>query len=324
MIRFSSALLIALLALPAHGQSPRADGVLRVISYNLHQGKGQKDPSIGGGSIRIFGREVRIPRIDLPIARPGEPGKIADALRRFDADVILLQEVNDRAINSLGQDQARTIADDLGMHVAYAVAQKQGIWGVLKAQGNAVLSRYPISDVRELELNAATDDEERRIAVFARIEHPGVPGGVWAVCTHLPSNRRDLRESDAAKLGEEAARLGGAVIVGGDFNATPDATAMERFADAMARGGKSVVDAWTKGEGDGNTSPAPDARNRIDYIWSSAELTPVSASVPRDVNESDHFMVVANLRMHPPIPQLARRAQAGPGASGSLLGIGAE
>lgn len=319
MIRLGS-LLVLMLAVPALARAPRADGALRVITYNIHQAKGQEDMAVGGGSFSVLGREVHVPRITLPVYRPGQLGRIADALRGFDADVILLQEVNDRGLNSLGIDQAKEIGEKLSMHVASAHAHSEG-FGMLKVQGNAVLSRFPISDVRELELNPATGGEERRIAVMVHVDHPGIPGGLWAVCAHLPSSRQDLRESDATRLADAAARQSGAVIVGGDFNAGPDSAAIERFASGMARGGKPVTDAWTKGEGEGRTSAAPEGRQRIDYVWSSAELTPLAASVPRDVNESDHFMVVADLQMHPPLPQVGPRAASG---AVSLLGMGAE
>lgn len=319
MIRLG-AMLLLMFTVPALARAPRADGTLRVITYNLHQAKGQEDMAVGGGSFSVFGHEVRVPRVTVPVYRPGQLGRIASALRGFDADVILLQEVNNRGLNSLGIDQAKELGEKLDMHVASATAQKDG-WGLLKVQGNAVLSRFPISDVRELELNRATSDEERRIAVLAHVDHPGIPGGLWVACAHLPSRRQDLRESDATKLADAASHLPGAVIVGGDFNASPDNLAVERFASGMASGGKPVTDAWTKGEGEGKTSGAPEGRHRIDYVWSSEELTPLAASVPRDINASDHFMVVADLQMHPPLPLMGPRASAG---AVSLLGLGAE
>lgn len=332
MHRFAAlALALALTAVPVLAHPKKPERALRVITYNIHQSKGVRDMQIGGQEIRLpFGIKLRVPKVDLPVARPGQPGKIADSLRPFDADVIVLQEVNDRAINSWGQDQAAKIAGDLGMHHASRVAQGEGIFGSMKRQANAVLSRWPILAVREVELNREQGNEERRNAVLAKIAPPGVPDGIWVACTHLPAGNdgAELRFADVGKLGRLAARLPGRVIIAGDFNAAPSSEAIAAFLAAASSGGKPLTDAWSKSEGPGGTSSAPHGNSRIDYVFSSAELPPLQAFSPRDVLESDHFMVVADLSTVP-VPAAAETpvvagSTAGAPQGASLLGVGSE
>ena len=326
MLRHIAVLVLGALTVQMAAGQTRPAGSMRVLTYNIRQGNGQQQIQLGGWTIPLpFGRKLKVPGTVLPVARPGQIATIADDLKAYDADVIFLQEVNTHSLMSLGRDQAEQIADRMGMHHAYAVAQRDAV--VVKQQGNAILSKHPISDARSVELNPAGDGEERRVAVVAKIDQPGVPGGVYAVCVHIAVHSETMKERDMAALLALITSLPGPVILSGDFNQSPTAAPITQLLANLTAAGHELHDAFKDvGTGDGGTSSAPKGEHRIDYVLTSADLPPVGAYVLRNLNDSDHFAVMADLQMHPPVPELPERrasAAAPTGTSTSLLGVGA-
>jgi endonuclease/exonuclease/phosphatase family metal-dependent hydrolase len=96
---------------------------LRVLSYNIH---------------RAIGLDRRF-----------RPERIATILAHYDADIVLLQEVDVGVPRSRGLDLARELADSLGYPhhaVGLNVKLREGMYG------NATLSRYPIVNERNIDL----------------------------------------------------------------------------------------------------------------------------------------------------------------------------
>jgi len=90
---------------------------MRLLTWNIHKG-------IGG------------------VDRHYAPGRIAEVLRHYDADIVLLQEVDDGVPRSGNDRQAELLAEVLGYpHRAFGpnVRLKAGCYG------NATLSRFPIA-----------------------------------------------------------------------------------------------------------------------------------------------------------------------------------
>jgi len=111
---------------------------LRVVTWNIHKGIGGVD------------RRYRIERILEP-------------LRFYDADLLFLQEVDDGAPRSAFHSQAEMLARALGYrHFCYGpnVTLRRGRYG------NATLSRWPLSQVRNLDLTIGP--KKRRGALHAR------------------------------------------------------------------------------------------------------------------------------------------------------------
>ena len=85
----------------------------------------------------------------------------------------------------------------------------------------------------------------------------------------------------------------GAVIVGGDLNATPDTRAVRRISAALR-------DAWTDaGDGPGPTFPAVAPAARIDYLFVGGQVRVMQARVATGdaSSASDHLPVAADLRL---------------------------
>ena len=111
----------------------------RLLTYNMH---------------RAIGLDRRF-----------RPDRVVKILRDHDADIVLLQEVDEGAPRSREMFLAKEIADELGYpHFAmgHNVSLRKGRYG------NATLSRFPI--VRERNIDLTVDDRKRRGCQHTTIE----------------------------------------------------------------------------------------------------------------------------------------------------------
>ena len=140
---------------PRGGTTP----AIVAVSYNIH---------------RCFGTD-----------RKYWPERIVDVLRSLDADVIALQEVDMRLLAD-HRLQLDFLAAELGMnHVAGAnIQDHRGVFG------NALLTRFPVRQVRLLDLSVRRF--EPRGAIFAHLD-TGRGLDVLAVATHLGLNAAERR-----------------------------------------------------------------------------------------------------------------------------------
>lgn len=234
-----------------------APRVLRVLTYNIHHGEGEDG------------------KLDL--------ARLAGVITASGADLVALQEVDQKTTRTGGVDQAAEIGRLTGLRVAYGKAMDyQG-----GAYGQALLSRWPLEDVTVHALpNPAK--VEPRIAVSATVRPPGSPP-VRFIGTHLDATRDDTaRWQQAARLLELFGADATPTIFAGDFNSRPDTRTMkallEKFADASAAAPAFTI-------------PAKKPASRIDYVL----LRPAgtwrvrsSAVIPEAV-ASDHRPVLVEL-----------------------------
>lgn len=118
---------------------------VRVVSYNIHK-------CIGG------------------VDRRYDPARTVACLEHYQPDVVLLQEVDAGARRSNGDHQATLLAEGLGLtHYAWFpnVAVRGG-----GSYGNAVLSRYPLDEIRNIDLTVAPKKRRSALHVACRIRHP--------------------------------------------------------------------------------------------------------------------------------------------------------
>jgi endonuclease/exonuclease/phosphatase family metal-dependent hydrolase len=112
--------------LQVHSDSRRLKKMqLRLVTYNIHKG-------IGG------------------IDRRYRPERIIETLQHYQPDIVLLQEVDDGVPRSRGDRQVDLFADAMELpHHAYQrnVNLTKGYYG------NAILSRFPLSDVQNIDLS---------------------------------------------------------------------------------------------------------------------------------------------------------------------------
>lgn len=155
---------------------------MRVVTYNLH-------------FARRIERALEVIRTEPELAA---------------ADLISIQEADERAV--------QTLADALGMHAAWypaAVHRRTG-----RPFAPAVLSRWPITAQRQLDLSHPGIHGLRRVAVQARIERPG-GREVECIAVHFGTMREILpgqQEAQAREVLSAVADVPRPLVVAGDLN----------------------------------------------------------------------------------------------------------
>lgn len=249
----------------------RAAEPLRVVVFNIHAGK-----DTGGGD---------------------NLARLADFVRRERPDVLLLQEVDVRTARSGGVDQPAALVAAVGGHVAFGktLDYQGGQYGI------AVWSRFPVghSTLRHLPIDPpqarAGGSTEPRGALIAELDAPG--GRLTVVNTHLDASGDDgYRRQEIATLTavvDSLRRTGhGRVIVGGDFNATPESAVIGQARAASWR------DAWAAcGDGSGGfTFSARRPVKRIDYLWLTGDARCSAARVAPDTLSDHRALLVEGVR----------------------------
>ena len=252
---------------------------------------------------------------------PGRRTALRAGLRALDADVLALQE----AIVDDGYDQA---VDLLGEEYGI-VHQTRGLVGDGRHHGASVASRWPIRAVHEVDLHLTPRTEDYSCGtVIVEVEAPE-PDGRLLVASHGASwpwwaeRERELQALAVVRRVEElVADEPAHVVVGGDFNATPDTSSMQFWTGRRSLDGLSTAyrDAWESMHGDlpGPTvdpdnplapvdKPAPDRGRRIDYLLvrcgdhgptlQVADCRLALADPVDGAQPSDHYGVVADLRV---------------------------
>jgi endonuclease/exonuclease/phosphatase family metal-dependent hydrolase len=163
-----------------------------VVSYNIHRAIG--------------------------VDRRFRPDRIVDIVRHHNADIVLLQEVDDGVPRSRELDLAKELARDAGFEyyaVGHNVTLRKGRYG------NATLSRFPILRERNIDLTIGT--RKRRGCQHTRIQVEAPRGRhrleVFNVHLGLSAREREQQVRVLARSRElNALSHGVACVIGGDFN----------------------------------------------------------------------------------------------------------
>ncbi len=237
---------------PSTPSAPTPGATLRVMNWNLKFGGGRIDFFFDcyGERVLMHEREVR-----------GNLDALAAAIRHFDPDIVLLQEVDVRSKRSAYVDQVRYLLDrtDLSYGVYGSAWRADYIpsdgLGAMDS-GNAILSRWPLRDARIVALPLRTDQGSaeryfylRRNLLVATTDLPvGPPLTVVNVHadaygtdgTKLRHIERFLAELDA--LDDAGARF----VAGGDLNTLPPgSTQLAGFPDTVCTDEDFIADDYT-------------------------------------------------------------------------------
>jgi len=240
---------------------------------------------------------------------------IAATLAQVDADVVALQEVWDNGT----RNEAAELAEGLGFEHAYG--GRLDLDGVLF--GNAVLSRWPITNHERVALPAPPDADESRCVIRADIDGPRGPIQVFSTHLNWRFDQSHIRQDQVATIAgfvhDSPARTYPPVVCG-DFNAVPDSDEIRMMTGRMRTPVDKLVfhDSWEAGgerdKGPGFTwsNDNPYAREdlepnrRIDYVfvgWPKAEgaghvlrSEVVATGAVDGCEPSDHYGVLAELR----------------------------
>jgi endonuclease/exonuclease/phosphatase family metal-dependent hydrolase len=242
---------------------------LRVVTYNVHK-------CIGG------------------VDRRYDPARVVAALALCRPDVVLLQEVDSLVARSNHDRQVDVLADGLGMrHRIYFSNVRLRDGG---DYGNAVLSRFPILDARNIDLTVGP--KKRRGALHAKLR-VRLPSGhlrtLHVYDLHLGLSgierkiqiRRFLDSHPFAALDARAP-----IVLGGDFNDVWGTLGRKLFMPAGFRGATTVLP----------TFPAFAPVRALDalYVRGAVRLVHVAPSEHALARRaSDHLPLVGEVELYP-------------------------
>lgn len=245
-------------------KTPPAPAELKVVSYNIRYRAGddlkelikllKEDPEIGG------------------------------------AHVIGLQEVDRNKRRTGNVNTARQLAEALGMHYAWAAPPNADQDGE-EETGCAILSPFPLTDVRRIVLTHEGPDGRRRVAVGATVQAGAHALRVYSVHAETRMPLAKKVEHWGAVL-EDLRNFPGAagVIVLGDFNTIK---------------GKDVKAARRLFAGEGFSAPHPDGEKtwktfvfklKLDWLWLRG-LEARASGIDKAVGLSDHWPLWATVRL---------------------------
>ncbi len=211
---------------------------------------------------------------------------IAALVKSTGADVVLLQEVDRGTTRSGRVDQVERLGALTGYSTAFAPSllnYQGGQYGIAALTRGFIGYRATTPLAVTPPQTRAEGSHEPRVALLAFAE---VRGRTWTLInTHLDPAEGPWRAQEVqqvADLARDQQASGRAMIVGGDFNSTPDNPVLAPLKAAGLR------DAWAEcGSGDGFTYPAEQPIKRIDYLFLFGNLRCTSATVI-ETRISDH------------------------------------
>jgi endonuclease/exonuclease/phosphatase family metal-dependent hydrolase len=171
----------------------------------------------------------------------------------------------------------------------------------------AASGTFWLSDTPAVPGSATWGNKVTRVCTWGRFKNKMSGRELFVFNTHFDHESQPSREKAAAMiLGRIRDRGSNApVIVTGDFNAAPDNPAIL----TLTKGPPALTDAWlalnkdTPGTESGTFHAFGGRRDgpRIDFIFATAEFTPVESSILHDQKggnyPSDHYPVRATLRV---------------------------
>ncbi|MDB4959432.1 MAG: Endonuclease/exonuclease/phosphatase [Myxococcales bacterium] len=243
---------------------------LRVLSYNIHK-------CIGG------------------VDRRYQPERIAEVIRKLDADVLLLQEVDAGVARSNHDSQFELLGDLVGMRYRTWFPNVDVRGG--GHYGNAILSRYPLVESTNVDVSIRFKKKRSVLHGVLRVRHDGIDRTVHVFNMHLGLARFE-RKIQLQKFLDyhpfSSLHHDTPVLVGGDLN------------DVYGRLGTLLQPAGFRGiERRPLTFPAWGPMRPLDAIFvrgavDFVKLARCESELAR--RASDHRPLVADVRLHPHQP----------------------
>ena len=215
-------------------------------------------------------------------------GLVADVIRRYQPDVVGLNEVRDRGVHPEYREQTKTIADQLG-YEHYYFAKAIDINGE-GPYGNAVLSKYPMRRAWTVPIpdpvykTGGRGFETRCILKVAF----DVPARFDVLISHFGLNPSEQRNAVSMLLQLTESRTAPTVFMG-DLNMEPDDPTMQPIFRAF-------LDTAAALPPDVKSFPSERPTIKIDYVFATDEFQIAAAELP-EVVASDHCPYIADLNL---------------------------
>ena len=202
MIRVSFLLVLFSILVTGCSQTKKiisSSAKISVLSYNIHIGNPPTKP-------KGF--------IDLDT--------IAATIRTSGADLVALQELDSITKRSNGVYQLKVLAEKLNMyyHFEKTISHDGGSYGI------GILSKYPLEEVTAYKLPQVDGiKSEPRKVLLAKVVIQGKP--IYFGCTHVDFTKQvnPVQMKEVVRVLKSLPEI--PVIIGGDFNATPEMEGMQ-------------------------------------------------------------------------------------------------
>ena len=265
---------------------------LRVVAYNIAHGRGPGDSNWSDGD-----------------ARDSRLHDIAALLREFDADIVVLNEVDFSSVWSGHENQAALIAQEAGYRYRVELTNIDvSIPFASLRFGNAVLSRHPIIEAELIDLPGYAAWETilggKKRAVTCEVELPN-GSRLCVVGAHFDTRGDEaIRVASAYAVNESVENKGVLTVVAGDLNSTPAGLPGAR----VGADGRSGVDVLVQDGGFSRVSidnesgvaeptfPSWGPDRAIDWVLVSDGATLKQIDVIQS-DLSDHLPVVADMSL---------------------------
>jgi endonuclease/exonuclease/phosphatase family metal-dependent hydrolase len=296
---FLSLVLVSLLALSQDVVQQRPNGFSGAGTEITRELESPLLESGNYGKIRQIGtiNEVKIISYNIRYRSGTELSKLVKLLREDaeigNATVIGLQEVDRRKKRSGNANTARIIAEALELNYAWA-APPTAKANQEEETGVAILSMYPLSDVRRIVLPHKGPDQRRRVGVGATITISDTEVRVYSLHgeTRISVDKR-IEQLDAVLQDLKGFPTDMPAIVLGDFNTWQpgaDDKTIKLFSGAGFHtpfGGHSTFRA---------RALFIPIEMRLDWVWVRG-IDVVTFGIDRKIELSDHWPLWANVRL---------------------------
>ena len=210
--------------------------------------------------------------------------RTARVIKAANADIVILNEVDNGTARSFGVHQADSLGVLLGLYAVFgrSIDYDGGQYG------NALLSRYPILDFQIFDLSTDSLLEGRSV-FLSRVDLKGDTVAILGTHLGLSPEERLEQVQGIIKLLPKMDRL----ILAGDFNFEPTSAAYNLIT-------KSVRDGVAERSGQpALTFPADQPNRRIDYIFIGEEIEVMQVAEfghPEISIASDHLPQILHFR----------------------------
>lgn len=250
--------ILSLLLLTLIIQHPLLAQKIQVMSYNIHHGANKQEVNT--------------------------LAEIGQFIKDSGAELVGLQEVDSMCNRSGKVDQMEKLGEITGMHYAFVrhFAYEGGAYGL------GILSKYPISDVRNDRITSLSKGEEKKSLALlsAKVMLPGKKAIVFST-VHFALDQPTRITQSLETI--EYLKRGLPAILTGDLNVEPGQKELLQLEAHYTNIGLDKVDMLT--------FPDEKATKRIDYILVTKEsLNKVIKSwVRTDIHHSDHLPLMAEI-----------------------------
>lgn len=249
-----------------------------------------------------MGKTIRVGSWNIWVYGKRDYKGIARLIKRNKMEIVGLQEAAIYYGGKARLDMARKIAKELGYHYVFM----RSIDARPKdpfIQGNAIVSKFPISGAKCYALNAAPTvgrnsyETERRILVSAKIRAGSRV--INFLTTHLEYSMKAMstktRFDQARKVSAISKKLKRNVILTGDFNSMPGSREIRLLGKALSRlGGNEPT--WTVYPFNYEGWKDYRLRYRLDNIFVSRDVKVKGFKVLKS-KISDHLPIMADVRL---------------------------